>query len=223
MSWVILALTLGASITSIIHGVFMLFGSLSVNSGALFEVSETILACLPVVSAIFALIGGIVAFNRSKWGALFIFIAAGLCVPSKDTWLYGGIYFFAMLLCFFLKREKHDEYEDLFFEEEEQPDNAEQPRAPQYYLGNESENYEQEENEIDYLQGGYPEPKTELDTLINAPVLDAGLTAPAVNIVNNEAPKLRRRMSVLHAVQQFHVMQDSVQRAAQLFLFLLKS
>ena len=194
MSWVILALTLGASITSIIHGVFMLFGSLSVNSGALFEVSETILACLPVVSAIFALIGGIVAFNRSKWGALFIFIAAGLCVPSKDTWLYGGIYFFAMLLCFFIKREKHDEYDDLFFDEEEQPDNMEQSHAPQYYFGNESENYEQEENEIDYLQGGYPEPKTELDTLINAPVLDAGLTAPAVNIVNNEAPKLRRRM-----------------------------
>ena len=194
MSWVILALTLGASITSIIHGVFMLFGSLSVNSGALFEVSETILACLPVVSAIFALIGGIVAFNRSKWGALFIFIAAGLCVPSKDTWLYGGIYFFAMLLCFFIKREKHDEYDDLFFDEEEQPDNVAQSHAPQYYFGNESENYEQEENEIDYLQGGYPEPKTELDTLINAPVLDAGLTAPAVNIVNNEAPKLRRRM-----------------------------
>ena len=36
MSWIILAITLGAAITSIIHGVFMLFGSLSVTGGAVF-------------------------------------------------------------------------------------------------------------------------------------------------------------------------------------------
>ena len=144
MSWVILALTLGASITSIIHGVFMLFGSLSVNRGALFGVSATVLASLPVVSAIFALIGGIIAFNKSKWGALFLAIAGALCVPSKDTWLYGGIYFFAVLLCFFLKSDKHDDYQDLFYEDEnpEAYDDDQQPQTPQYYLGNESENYE---------------------------------------------------------------------------------
>jgi len=199
MSWVILALTLGAAITSIIHGVFMLFGSLSANTGALFKLSTTILACLPVVSAFFALIGGIIAFNKSKWGALFLLVAAGLCVPSKDTWLYGGVYFFAMLLCFFLKPEKHDEYDDLFYEEEaeaeEESENIKRGhRTPAYYFGNESENYNEEKESVDYLQGGLPDniPKPNLDALINAPALDADLTAP---IINNEPPKLRRRMS----------------------------
>ena len=194
MSWVILALTLGASITSIIQGVFMLFGTLSVNTGALFEVSTTILACLPVVSAIFALIGGIIAFNKSKWGALFLIIAGGLCVPSKDMWLYGGIYFFATLLCFFLKPDRHDDYEDFIYEDEEPEDNAApMPQTPQYYLGNTSENYEEEENEIDYLQGGLPHaPSPELNAIINAPVLNADVGVP---VVNNEPPKLRRRMS----------------------------
>ena len=98
MSWIVLALTLGASITSIIHGVFMLFGSLTVSGGVIQGIPSTILASLPVISAIFALIGGITAFNLHKWGALFLFIAMGLCVPSRDMWLYGGIYFFAGLL-----------------------------------------------------------------------------------------------------------------------------
>ena len=201
MSWVILALTLGASITSIIHGVFMLFGSLSVNRGALFGVSATVLASLPVVSAIFALIGGIIAFNKSKWGALFLAIAGALCVPSKDTWLYGGIYFFAVLLCFFLKSDKHDDYQDLFYEDEnpEAYDDDQQPQTPQYYLGNESENYEEEENAVDYLQGGYPEtqvrtPAGELD--IPAPILNGDVQVPLIEpVINNEPPKLRRRMS----------------------------
>lgn len=194
MSWVILALTLGASITSIIHGVFMLFGSLSVNTGALFDISAKILACLPVISAIFALIGGIIAFNRSKWGALFLFVAAGLCVPSKDTWLYGGIYFFAMLLCFFLKPERHDEYDDLLYEDEEEneAENFESGRqTPDYYFGNESENFAEEKESVDYLQGGLPDlPQPELKAV--DPLLDVDLTAP---MINNEPPKLRRRMS----------------------------
>ena len=119
MSWVILALTLGASITSMIHGVFMLFETF-VNNNILFDISNKTLACMTVASGIFALIGGIIAFNRSKWGALFLFIAAGLCIPSKDMWIYSGIYLFAMLLCFFIKSEHHDEYEydDLLYEEE---------------------------------------------------------------------------------------------------------
>ena len=199
MSWVILALTLGASITSIIHGVFMLFGSLSVNGGALFGVSATVLASLPVVSAIFALIGGIIAFNKSKWGALFLLIAGGLCIPSKDTWLYGGIYFFTMLLCFFLKKDR-DEYENLLYEEEENEydeENENRPQSFQYYVGNESENYEEEE-EIDYLQGGYPEiQKTAVNINNNVEELPAPTLADDVRppIANNEPPKLRRKTS----------------------------
>ncbi|MBR1439027.1 MAG: SH3 domain-containing protein, partial [Synergistaceae bacterium] len=42
-----------------------------------------------------------------------LFIAVGLCVPARDTWLYGGLYFFAALLCFFLKsRDSLDYYYD---------------------------------------------------------------------------------------------------------------
>ena len=198
MSWVILALTLGAAITSIIHGVFMLFGSL-VNTGAIFNVSTTVLASLPVVSAIFALIGGVIAFNKSKWGALFLLIGGGLCVPSKDTWLYGGIYFFAMLLCFFLKPEKRNDYQDLFYEDDEEPEPEEfsQPQTPQYYLGNESENYAEEGDEVDYVQGGYPEQPAAPsynEANIPEPTLNGDVTPPVLNI-NNEPPKLRRRMS----------------------------
>ncbi|MBR1487082.1 MAG: SH3 domain-containing protein [Synergistaceae bacterium] len=195
MSWVILALTLGASITSIIHGVFMLFGSLSVNAGLLLDIPKTIYACLPVVSALFALVGGIIAFNKSKWGALFLLAATGLCVPSRDSWPYGGIYFFTMLLCFFLKPEPHDEYDDLFYEEDEQETENIEPRrqTPGYYLGNESENYDEEQESVDYLQGGFPDiPKPNLNEVISTPLVDADIASP---IINNEPPKLRRRMS----------------------------
>ena len=113
MSWIILALTLGASITSIIHGVFMLFGSLSVSGGAVLGIPSTLLASLPVISAMFALTGGIIAFNQNKWGALFLFIAMGLCVPARDTWLYGGLYFFAGLFCFFLKPRQTEQ--DMYY------------------------------------------------------------------------------------------------------------
>lgn len=180
----------------------MLFGSLSVNGGALFGVSATVLASLPVVSAIFALIGGIIAFNKSKWGALFLLIAGALCVPSKDTWLYGGIYFFTMLLCFFLKKDKYDEYENLLYEENEYEDeeNENTSQTPQYYLGNDSENYEEEEEEIDYLQGGYPEIQKPAVNINKIEDIPAPILAPVNDdvrgaIINNEPPKLRRRMS----------------------------
>ena len=121
MNWIILALTLGASITSIIHGVFLLFGSLSISGGALPGIPSTMLASLPIVAAVFALIGGIIAFNRNKWGSLFLLIATGVCVASRDTWLYGGLYFFAGLFCFFLRTKQQDymsyDYDDQDYEE----------------------------------------------------------------------------------------------------------
>ena len=133
------------------------------------------------------------ACSNCKWGALFLFFAAGLCIPSRATWLYGGIYFFAMLLCFFLKPERHDEYDDLFYEEEESENIERRPQTPGYYLGNESENYAEEQEAVDYLQGGLPDvPKPELNAIIKDPIFDADLTA---SMMNNEPPKLRRRMS----------------------------
>ena len=175
MSWIILALTLGASITSIIHGVFMLFGSLSVTGAAIPGIPSTMLAALPVVSAVFALTGGIIAFNQSKWGALFLFIATGLCVPARDTWLYGGIYFFAALLCFFLR--PHKQVEDMYggYEDDDEGNGN--------YPG---------DNDFYYEQDIAPAP------LENSPVrnIDLSTLDEDINIsVNNERPQLRRRMS----------------------------
>ena len=122
MRWIILALTFGASITSIIHGVFMLFESLPAATIAP-GLPQTFIASIPVISAILALTGGIIAFNYSKWGALFLFFATGVCIPAgRDIWLYGGIYFFAAVLCFFLKRPQEYPQENYDYDYEESED-----------------------------------------------------------------------------------------------------
>ena len=178
MIWIILALTLGASITSIIHGVFMLFGSLSITGAAIPGIPSTMLAVLPIISAIFALIGGIIAFNQSKWGSVFLLIATGLCVPSRDTWLYGGLYFFAGLLCFFLSGRKRDEYQDLYDDEYGDSDPED---YPQDYDANAAQDFY-------YL----PEPE-QFQPQVNP---NAGLIGSDVAPQpNNEPPKVRRRMS----------------------------
>ena len=184
MSWIILALTLGASITSIIHRVFMLFGSLSVTGGAVFGIPSTLLASLPVISAVIALIGGITAFNQSKWGALFLFIAMGLCVPARDTWLYGGLYFFAGLFCFFLRPKQADD-ESLYYDD----DYDDQPYAEDadFY-------YDQSAPDVREI------PNDNAGT-VNAPDSDDPLiggnisVSDALQITQQEPPKLRRRMS----------------------------
>ena len=139
MSWIILALTLGASITSIIHGVFMLFGSLSITGAAIPGIPSTMLASLPVVSAIFALIGGIIAFNQNKWGALFLFIAMGLCAATRDTWLYAGLYFFAGVFCFLLRPKQQNDYDYMYGDEEyEEPEDGENDSS---YKGREGKDF----------------------------------------------------------------------------------
>ena len=174
MIWIILALTLGASITSIIHGVFMLFGSLSISGAAIAGIPSTMLAVLPIISAIFALIGGIIAFNQSKWGALFLFIAMGLCAPARDTWLYGGLYFFAGLLCFFLRKKQPGDYSDMY--DYDQDDEAAYP-------------YDSDAQDFYYMNEPEPEP-------MPAPVFDPQPDrADVMPQANNEPPKVRRRMS----------------------------
>ena len=186
MSWIILALTLGASITSIIHGVFMLFGSLTISGGSLFGIPSTMLASLPIISAAFALIGGIIAFNKSKWGALFLFIAGGLCVPSRDTWIYGGIYFLAGILCFLLRPDKHDEYQNILYDDDEFQDD-EQVFDENNYPQNEDVNVNVKtvpNENIYYSQPDLQQPQLQQ---IQQPVQSFD--------TNNEPPKLRRRVS----------------------------
>ncbi|MBQ7544864.1 MAG: SH3 domain-containing protein [Synergistaceae bacterium] len=175
MIWIILALTLGASITSIIHGVFMLFGSLSITGAAIPGIPSTMLAILPIISAIFALIGGIIAFNRSKWGALFLFIAMGLCIPARDTWLYGGLYFFAGLFCFFLSGKKSDEYQDVY---DDYGDGQEDEEAPYPYYSDGADFYYEPEEE--------PSPSIPLDVTAQP---EGGDVLP---VVNPDPPRMRR-------------------------------
>ena len=191
MSWIILALTLGAAITSVIHGVFMLFGSLTMSSGGgtLFGLPSTIMASLPIISATLALIGGIIAFNRSKWGALFLFIAGGLCVPSRDTWIYGGIYFAAGILCFLLKSKNNDEYQDMFYDD----DYDEQTLPSNNFVNNEPQ-YDSEPQDFYYEDAPeQPAPIQHVPQL--QPVQRQEPFTENDLIINNERPQLRRRMS----------------------------
>ncbi|MBQ7170444.1 MAG: SH3 domain-containing protein [Synergistaceae bacterium] len=183
MSWIILALTLGASITSIIHGVFMLFGSLSVTGGAVFGIPSTLLASLPVISAVIALIGGITAFNQSKWGALFLFIAMGLCVPARDTWLYGGLYFFAGLFCFFLK-PRQNEQDSLYYDDEYDS----QPYAEDSDFYYDPPLPSQEEIPAEDAR---PVSVAEADD----PLVGGNISVSDALQISPEPPKLRRRMS----------------------------
>ena len=158
----------------------MLFGSLSITGAAIPGIPSTMLAVLPIISAIFALIGGIIAFNQSKWGAVFLLIAMGLCAPARDTWLYGGLYFFAGLLCFFLGGRKQDEYQDLYDDE---------------YGDSEPEDYPQNYDE-NAAQDFYHLPEPEQFQPQQQVSQNAGLIgSDVVPQPNNEPPKVRRRMS----------------------------
>ena len=158
----------------------MLFGaSLSISGDALFGIPPTALPSLPVISAIFALIGGIIAFNRSKWGIRFLLIALVLCVPFRDTRPYGAVYFFAMILCFFIKKES-DEYQDMVYEDE----NVNEENNADYYTSYSASDSD-ENNLIPENNGGY------YAAGMNAPKIDNNIDLE----VFNEPPKLRRRMS----------------------------
>ena len=158
----------------------MLFGSLSITGAAIPGIPSTMLAVLPIISAIFALIGGIIAFNQSKWGSVFLLIATGLCAPARDTWLYGGLYFFAGLLCFFLSGRKKDDYEDLYDDDYSESDSEDYPQG---YDPNADQDFY-------YL----PEPeqfKLQPQENPNAGLIGTDIAPQA----NNEPPKVRRRMS----------------------------
>lgn len=152
----------------------MLFGSLSVSGPNIFGLPSVMLACLPVIAAVFALIGGIIAFNQSKWSILFLSVATGLCVPSRDTWLYGGLYFFAALLCFFLKRkDNQDAYYDYDYDYGQED----------YFQGDQNSIDEEEPVSVKEIPD------------IPADPLDADVSINEPDPLSVEVPKLRRRMS----------------------------
>ena len=133
LRWIVLALSLGSAITSVIHGVFMIFGSLSMASMGGGGAEGVWIWGLPVAAAIIALIGGIVSFSGSRWGAVFLVVATVICAFSpRDIWIYGGLYLGAALLCFFVKRDdmpaNYDGYEYDYEYEDEHEERIDAPR-----------------------------------------------------------------------------------------------
>ena len=195
MRWIILALTLGASVTSIIHGVFMLFGTLSSTAGAVLGIPETLSASLPLISAILALAGGIIAFNYSKWGALFLIFAAAVCAPaSRDIWFYGGIYFLAGILCFFLKKP-YDIQDSYYYEDEDDENYIEDDEnnnfENEYYSDSDSDSDSYEEENINDKIRNNKKSNIYNDDI--ADELEADIKPENLNL--NEQPKIRRRTS----------------------------
>ena len=123
MRWIILALSLGTFILSMIHSVFMLFGLFPASSGAM---PPWLAGALTIASAVFAMIGGIVAFNRNRMGSVYLMLGALLCIVSpSEFWIYGSLYLIATALCFFLPRRSDfmddgDDYEEDEFDDPEE-------------------------------------------------------------------------------------------------------
>ena len=123
MRWIILALSLGTFVLSMIHSVFMLFGLFPASSGAM---PPWLVGSLTIASAVFAMIGGIVAFNRNRMGSVYLMLAALLCIVSpSEFWIYGSLYLIATALCFFLPRRSDfmddgDDYEEDEFDDPEE-------------------------------------------------------------------------------------------------------
>ncbi|MCL2009414.1 MAG: SH3 domain-containing protein [Synergistaceae bacterium] len=114
MRWIILALSLGATIVSLIHGVLATWqlassgGSITVGGSAFTWMT----AILLLASVITALIGGIMAFNRRKIGGIFILAAALICLfAHSSTRVYGWIYLVGGALAFMI-RSSSEYYED---------------------------------------------------------------------------------------------------------------
>jgi len=101
----------------------MLFGSLPASSGAM---PLWLVGTLTIASAVFAMIGGIVAFKRNRMGSVYLMLAALLCIVSpSEFWIYGSLYLIATALCFFLPRrsdfpDDEDDYEEDGFDDPEE-------------------------------------------------------------------------------------------------------
>ena len=125
MRWIVLALSLGTFVLSMIHSVFMLFGLFPVSSGSM---PPWLVGALTIASAVFAMIGGIVAFNRNRMGSVYLMLGALLCIVSpSEFWIYGSLYLIATVLCFFLPRRSD-------FADDEDDYGEDEPDAPEEEL-----------------------------------------------------------------------------------------
>ncbi len=121
MRWIVLALSLGASIMSIMHGILIILGIFNPPETAVWSsiIPPMVLKSLPIASASTALLGGVISFSSGRIGAFFLLAATALCAfAPRDIWIYGGLYFLAAILCLFLKkRQDESNYYDYDFED----------------------------------------------------------------------------------------------------------
>lgn len=131
MRWIVLALSLGVAIMSMIHGVIAMLLS---SGGTAQSITGTpsgsgftwLTGILLITSAVLALIGGILAFNRRRIAGLFLVVAALICLfAHRDTLIYGGLYLVGGVLSFFLRGDSgYEDYDDEENEEEDDDEDA---------------------------------------------------------------------------------------------------
>jgi hypothetical protein len=113
---------------SLIHGVFEIWissGSAGFPATPAGGAFTWVTVALLTVSAVFALAGGVLAFNRRRAGGIFFVVAALICFFAHPyTRYYGGIYFVGGILTFFLQRpsDYEDDDEDEDYEDEDDYD-----------------------------------------------------------------------------------------------------
>ena len=113
MRWIVLALSLGAMIVSLMHGVLVMWqlvtgGGAIMVGGVPFTWMTNILL---LSSAVITLIGGILAFNGRKAGGFFLATAAFICFfAHPSTRVYGVVHLIAAVLAFLVR--KTPDYDD---------------------------------------------------------------------------------------------------------------
>ncbi|NLL37237.1 MAG: hypothetical protein GX256_06920 [Fretibacterium sp.] len=143
MRWIVLALSLGASITSIGHEIVALLLSFPKQGEGGVFVWLTGTGALPIYSAFLALIGGVMAFNRRRLGGVFLVLAASICFfAHPDVRIYGWVYLVGGAIAFLLRPDNRyyyddDEYDDYDEEEEDgdyYDDEVFEERAPAFQM-----------------------------------------------------------------------------------------
>ena len=119
MRWIVLALSLGATIVSLIQGVmFVLMSSGDRGTGPFGEGFTWMTTVLLLLSVVIAFTGAVLAFNRRKAGGVFIIVAALVCLLAhSSTRIFGVLYLVAGLLAFMVKSSSEYEYEDDEFDD----------------------------------------------------------------------------------------------------------
>jgi len=144
MRWIVLLLSLGVTIVSLIHGVVAVWQLASFVGpvmiwGSVFTWMTSVMLLLSVV---IAFTGAVLAFNRRKIGGVFIIVAALICLLAhSSTRYYGVVYLVAGGLAFAVKG--HSEYDYEFDEGDFEEDSG---------FGDDDEDEDDEEEE----ERGFP-------------------------------------------------------------------